>query len=249
MATPETYRQPLPSQRNIGSDMTMFFFIQPGCPQKFPSSDQSYIRGLNSEAISKLYLPAPAWLQRDEFQPLRTHRDDDCPGVFFSLNLSIYKFDIIPDEWRNTWFFMFGRVHLYALTWEIEQVDGLEEDVGNTVEYTIPAMVIRDFGYQPVSSRCFAAWDRFPMIYPIVSFVGPIVNSGTLLLKTDKCPGLDCDQLRCSGFVTLSIYLGPGKANAPPYTGFHPFQVFVLFPIHVTPWQAICQKMVDRPDT
>ncbi|KAM4064158.1 hypothetical protein HRG_012614 [Hirsutella rhossiliensis] len=57
---------------------------------------------------------------------------------------------------------MNGRVHPYALAWEVEQRDGLESDTGGTVLYTMPALVVRDQGYQPVLPRLFASMDDFP---------------------------------------------------------------------------------------
>ena len=44
---------------------------------------------------------------------------------------------------------MAGRVHPFALTWEIECQDGLEESMDSgLLAYTIPALIVRDQGYQ-----------------------------------------------------------------------------------------------------
>lgn len=46
---------------------------------------------------------------------------------------------------------MAGRVHPFALTWEIERQDGLDDELadGDHLAYTIPALIVRDQGYQP----------------------------------------------------------------------------------------------------
>ncbi|KAM4066728.1 hypothetical protein HRG_012157 [Hirsutella rhossiliensis] len=90
---------------------------------------------------------------------------------------------------------------------EIEQRDGLESDTGGTLLYTMPALVVRDQGYQPVLPRLLAPMDDFPCVPPIVSFTGLIVGTGHSLLRRDLLPGLDAAQL-----------------NWLP-----PFQVFVIF--------------------
>ncbi|KAM4064171.1 hypothetical protein HRG_012620 [Hirsutella rhossiliensis] len=95
---------------------------------------------------------------------------------------------------------MNGRVHPYALAWEIEQRDGLESDTGGTLLYTMPALVVRDQGYQPVLPRLLAPMDDFPCVPPIVSFTGLIVGTGHSLLRRDLLPGLDAAQLNCCGF-------------------------------------------------
>jgi hypothetical protein len=40
-----------------------------------------------------------------------------------------------------------------------------------------------------------------------------------------------------------------GAQLRPLFKGFHPFQVFVIFPIHANPWTSLCKKMVERQDT
>jgi hypothetical protein len=54
-----------------------------------------------------------------------------------------------PSDWTEQWFFVTGRLHPYALTWRITQLDGLETEVGTVSEYTIPAFIVRDSSFQP----------------------------------------------------------------------------------------------------
>jgi hypothetical protein len=100
-----------------------------------------------------------------------------------------------------------------------------------------------------IAPRTFDAIDSFPTTSPIVSFAGPIVGSGITLLHKDTTPSLDDTQRKCCGFIQLSTYLSPGNPTETPLTGFHPFQVFVIFPIHANPWAVLCKKMVDRKET
>ncbi|KAM4058161.1 hypothetical protein HRG_010900 [Hirsutella rhossiliensis] len=155
----------------------------------------------------------------------------------FSLNLSIYGQPIDPSDWTEEWFFMHARVHPYALAWEVEQRDGLESGTGRTLLYTMPALAVRDQGYQPL----FASMGDFPCIPPIVSFTGLVVGTGHSSLRRDLLPGLDAAQLNCCGFVRLSTYVAPGMPNKVPFKGFHPFQVFVIFPIRANPWAVLCK--------
>lgn len=90
---------------------------------------------------------------------------------------------------------------------------------------------------------------RFPTIPPVVTFVGPIAGSGITLLKKDLLPTMQDDQLRCCGFINLATYLMPGNPLKTPYGGYHAFQVFVIFPIHAQPWDSLCKKLVNRPDS
>ncbi|KAM4061978.1 hypothetical protein HRG_013477 [Hirsutella rhossiliensis] len=57
----------------------------------------------------------------------------------------------------------------------------------------MPALVVRDQGYQPL----LAPMDDFPCVPPIVSFTGLIVGTGHSLLRRDLLPGLDAAQLNC----------------------------------------------------
>ncbi|KAK2468946.1 hypothetical protein H9L39_19538 [Fusarium oxysporum f. sp. albedinis] len=56
---------------------------------------------------------------------------------------SIYNQQVVASEWTEQWFFMNGRVHSYALTWEVEQRDGLESDTGAITQYTIPVLIVK----------------------------------------------------------------------------------------------------------
>ncbi|RSL78739.1 hypothetical protein CDV31_017253, partial [Fusarium ambrosium] len=243
-------RKPLASQRSAGGDMSIMFFIQPGCPSRFASSDQHRVRGLNAETIARVILPAPPWLTAPDYSPLRTDPADPSPSIFFSLNLSIYNQQIVPEDWFDQWFFMAGRVHPFALTWEVERQGGLEESVDcGLLAYTIPALIVRDQGYQPILPRSLSATDQFPLSSPIVSFTGPVVGPGPALLHKESVPALDDIQLKCCGFVQLTTFLAPGNPDKTPYRGFHPFQVFVIFPIRANPWASLCKKMAERRDT
>ncbi|KAH7237980.1 hypothetical protein B0J15DRAFT_538480 [Fusarium solani] len=204
---PSNPRKPLESQTNAGSDMSMMLFVQPDCPSRFAYQDQHRVKGLNAEALARVFLPAPSWILTPEYAQLRSGPDN-------------------PSEWTEQWFFMNGRVHPYALTWEVEQRDGLE-----------------------ILPRNFASVDHFPSVPPVVAFTGPVVGSGRTLLRKESIPGLDGVQLKCCGFVQLSTFIAPGNPDKTPFKGFHPFQVFVIFPVHANPWAALCKKMVERQDT
>jgi len=200
------------------------------------------------ETIVDVHFPTPDWMSAIEYSILQPDPgcDSSTAGVF-SLNLSIYNRSVDPADWDERWFFMHGRVHPYALTWEVEPGDGLE--VNAAQEYTIPALIVRDNSYQPVASRTFDTAIDFPIVPPLVSFGGPIIGPGSTLLKDDPISGLRDIQRKCCGFVQLSTFISPGTPGKPPFKGFHPFQVFVIFPIHANPWTMLCKKMVDKPDT
>jgi hypothetical protein len=144
-------RKPLDSQRSAGGDMSIMFFVQPGRPSRFSSSDQHRVRGLNAETIARVVLPTPSWLAAPDYSPLRTNPVDPLPSIFFSLNLSLYNQQLVPEDWSNQWFYMTGRVHPFALAWELEHQGSLEEDSrdDDVVVYTIPALIVCDQGYQP----------------------------------------------------------------------------------------------------
>ncbi|KAJ3453596.1 hypothetical protein MRS44_017843 [Fusarium solani] len=242
-------RKPLDTQRDTGGDMSMMFFAQPDCPFRFAHQDQHRIKGLNAETLASIFLPPPSWLLAAEYASLRSDVDDSPKSIFFSLNLSIYNQPIDASEWVEQWFFMNGRVHPYALAWEVKQLDGLESDAGRTLLYTMPALIVRDQGYQPVLPWPFASMDSFPCVPPVVSFAGTITGPGHSLLRQDLLPGLDPTQLKCCGFIQLSTYLSPGNPDKTQFRGFHPFQVFVIFPIHTNPWAILCKKMAKRRDS
>ena len=46
------------------------------------------------------------------------------------------------------WFFMYGHVHPYALTWEVK-LDDSQATGDDLANYTIPALIVHDQGYQP----------------------------------------------------------------------------------------------------
>lgn len=236
--------------------MSMMFFAQTGCPSRFAYPDEHRVRGLNAEAIARVFLPAPPWLLAAEYAPLRLDGDGPPASLFFSRNLSLYVQPVVDTDWSEHWFFMNGRVHPYVLAWEVERRDGLEAGNSDTVIYTMPALVVRDQSYQasaslpllraplvslltgPIPSvlpRLLTSSDQFPSTSPAVYFHGVVAGAGLSLLCRDLLPGLDDSQLRCCGFVQLTTYLAHGVPDKIPYKGFHPFQVFVIFPIHLNP--------------
>jgi hypothetical protein len=89
--------------------------------------------------------------------------------------------------------------------------------------------------------------DTFPTISPIVSFTGLIIGSGHNLLHDDIMLGND--QQKCCGFIQLSTFITPGTPSKTPFKGFHPFQVFVIFPIYANPWLLLCKRMVEKQET
>ncbi|KJZ70454.1 hypothetical protein HIM_10156 [Hirsutella minnesotensis 3608] len=180
----------------------------------FAYQDEHRIRGLNAEAIARVLLPVPSWLLESEYAPLRAEGDDLGPSLFFSLNLSIYGQPVVDTDWSEQWFFMSGRVHPYALSWEVERRDGLEAGPDDTILYTVPALnlIVRDQGYQPVLPRSLASSGQFPSTPPVVSFHGVVAGSGLDLLRRDFLP----DQLRCCGFVRLTTYIAPGLPHYAP---------------------------------
>ncbi|KAM4062490.1 PIF1-like helicase [Hirsutella rhossiliensis] len=208
--TSSSPRQPLDSQKNAGADMSMMAFVQPGCPARFAYQNEHRVKGLNAETLARVFLPTPSWLSTPEYAAIRSDTGNPSTCIFFSLNISIYNQQIISSEWTEQWFFMVGRVHPFALTWEIERRDGLESDDDNITEYTVPALIVRDHSYQP-------SVDTFPTIQPIVSFTGPVIGSGRDLLHGNSAAALDDTQLSCCGFVQLSTFIW-----------LSPFQVFKM---------------------
>ncbi|KAH7109967.1 hypothetical protein EDB81DRAFT_849270 [Dactylonectria macrodidyma] len=148
----------------------------------------------------------------------------DCPSRFAYQDQHCIK-GLNAEALARTkqWFFMNGRR------------DGLESDTGAITQYTIPALIIRDQGYQPILPRNFASIDHFPASPPIIAFTGPIISSGLTLLRKGSITGLDDIQLKCCGFVQLSTFITPRNPNKAPFKGFHPFQIFIIFPIHANP--------------
>lgn len=124
-------------------------FVQTGCPSKFAYPDEHRIKGLNAETIARISLPTPTWLRNPEYAIFQYDKETSVTYVFMSVNISMYNQQVVPSDWTDQWFFMTGRAHPYALTWETLQTDGLETEVGLISEYTIPAFILRDLSYQP----------------------------------------------------------------------------------------------------
>jgi hypothetical protein len=95
----------------------------------------------------------------------------------------------------------------------------------------------------------FNTMENFPVISPTVSFTGPIINSGHTLLHNESISGLGDIQRKCCGFIQLSTFITPGNVSKTPFRGVHPFQVFIIFPIHANPWLSLCKKMIERQDS
>jgi hypothetical protein len=92
--------------------------------------------------------------------------------------------------------------------------------------------------------------DELPLPSPIVTFTGPILGRGTqLLLDNDLVSGINENQRKCCGFIQLSTFITPGNPSKTPFRGFHPFQVFVIFPLHINPCTFLCKKMAERQHT
>ncbi|EXL63686.1 hypothetical protein FOPG_20041 [Fusarium oxysporum f. sp. conglutinans race 2 54008] len=78
---------PLKTQSNAGSDMSMMLFVQPDCPSRFAYQDQHRIKGLNAETLARVFLPAPSWIPTPEYAQLGSDSDNHSSCIFFSLNL------------------------------------------------------------------------------------------------------------------------------------------------------------------
>jgi len=137
--------------------MTMMCFTRLQILKKFPSADKQHVKGLNYEAVIPVRFSSPAWIKTTEYAALQpqTYNDDgddnDVSCAFFSLNLSIYNQEVIPSDWDDTWFFLSGQVHPYALTWEVDADDDTEPS--SLFNYTIAPFIVRDSGYQPSVHR------------------------------------------------------------------------------------------------
>jgi hypothetical protein len=139
-------RRPLDSQKGVGSDMSMTYFVQCQIPTRFSYPEQHQIKGLNAETVAAILFPIPSWLTELEYSALRS--DSENVLSIFSLNMPIYNQSINPSEWDDMWFLMSGIVHPYALTWEVETPDSSDSS-NNMQDYTIPALIVRDQNYQP----------------------------------------------------------------------------------------------------
>jgi len=135
-------RKPLDSQRNAGGDMSMMFLAYPAPPRKFPHQNDYLVKGLNTETLARVVFPPPPWLTTPEYSFLCINQEPHA-SAFFSLNLPIYNQGMFSSDWEAEWFLMYGRVHPFALTWEIEPDGELPQD------YTIPALIVRDQSCQP----------------------------------------------------------------------------------------------------
>jgi hypothetical protein len=139
-------RRPLDNQKNAGGDMSIMCLVKSNIPRKFQSPKQHLIKGLNGETIARLPIPSPDWITSQEYRNLLS--DDPSDSAFFSLNLSLYNQTTVSSDWDDTWFFITGRVHPYAVTWEIDADNDFDNnDIPQ--DYTIPALIIREQGYQP----------------------------------------------------------------------------------------------------
>jgi len=95
----------------------------------------------------------------------------------------------------------------------------------------------------------FNSTNAFPITSPVVTFTGLIVGSGLTLLHDEATEALGNIQKKCCGFVQLSTYINPEKPTKLPFKGYHPFQVFVIFPIHAKPWSSFCKAMMNKQET
>jgi hypothetical protein len=144
-------RKPLDSQKNTGGDMSMFFFVQSEFVKQFTSPEKHHVKGLNAESVAMVPFPPPSWITSPVYTALRA-KEDNSDRCFFSLNFSMYDPSIDLSDWNMQWFFMYGRVHPYALSWEVQLHDQdpeIIEMIGDSAYYTIPALIVRDQGYQP----------------------------------------------------------------------------------------------------
>ena len=120
----------------------MMFFARSQCPRKFTSPEQYQIKSLNVKAIVGIIFPPPTWTTNQEYHFLLANSiyssNDNLNWAYFSLNLSMYNQMFDPSEWDNMWFSMYGHVHPYALTWEIEP----DETSAVPQDYTIPLLTI-----------------------------------------------------------------------------------------------------------
>lgn len=152
-------RRPYEYQRNLGSDMTLMFFVttDSDMPAKCPLRDRQLIRGLDGEATARVMFPKPPWLTEDQryrsLLRIAEADDDDFSQGFFSLNMSLFNKEIVASEWQGRYFIMQGRVHPYILTWDLDE--GLyREPVEEPIEYRAPALIVRDLGFQASVRAC-----------------------------------------------------------------------------------------------
>ena len=144
-----TLHKPLDTQRNVGSDMSIMCFARTGTPLKVSQTEQQLVRGLNAETITKIPFNPPPWSTNPEYDYLFKASEDFHPHLgLFNLSLSLYNHQIVPGEWEDFWFLIYGRIHPYSLTWQVE----LDADLGPgepTQDFTIPLIMVRDQNIQP----------------------------------------------------------------------------------------------------
>jgi hypothetical protein len=68
----------------------------------------------------------------------------------------------------------------------------------------------------------FNAVEGFPTISPIVSFTGPVVGAGQVLLHDEPVSGLSETQRKCCGFVQLSTFITAGGCNEASFPRITP---------------------------
>jgi hypothetical protein len=142
-------RMPLENQRTVGGDMSIFFMTRLPRLNRFESPEQQQIKGLNFETIVTIRFPPPVWLNDPQYTALQAkENEDDATSALFSLNISVYNPAINPSDWEDMYFFLYGLVHPYALTWEV--ASDFNSDTSTEMQhYTIPPLIIRDLCYQP----------------------------------------------------------------------------------------------------
>jgi hypothetical protein len=86
--------------------------------------------------------------------------------------------------------------------------------------------------------------DDFPKHSPIVSFTGLVLGDGHTLLN-NAAELLGDKQLKLCGFIQLTTYIAPERPTRTPWRGYHPFQVFIIWPIHLKPWSIYYEKIMD----
>jgi hypothetical protein len=97
--------------------MSIFLITSLPLPNRFASPEQQQIKGLNFETIATVHFPPPTWLYNSEYTVLQPQADsDNVTSASFSLNMSIYDQLPNPSDWNDTYFFLYGLVHPYALT-------------------------------------------------------------------------------------------------------------------------------------
>ncbi|KAM4064045.1 hypothetical protein HRG_012573 [Hirsutella rhossiliensis] len=110
-------------------------------------ADDHRIRGLNAEAMARVFLPPPAWLLATEYAP--SDRMPMIPDIrLFSLNLSIYGQPIDPPTGPKSGF---SRMPASTPTRSHGRLSNATASSLTRAApfYTMPALVVRDQGYQP----------------------------------------------------------------------------------------------------